>query len=257
MNLKKIFSFISYLILGGFLFFILSLFAWSWLVPPFIIFYIITLFIAIKENNKRMGYLATGTIVLLYVIAIGSSVLLTCDMSSSWGGERQTCSCLGVKQWGLYQLVISDGGWSTSCIGIPYNKVISNNYLFSSAEKEIQQRMGSSDLIYVSGGLNWVADPGKTLTRLVAIRNFNTIVNPEGNSFTVEFQPTDDKGNSSWFKISQPGKIKVGEKKTAPIEVRLPKGLPPGTSYSFSIVVKRDNAEYETQSIIVSVKEKE
>ncbi len=128
---------------------------------------------------------------------------------------------------------------------------------FATAEKEMQVRMGSSDLIYVSGGLNWVADPGKTLIRLVAIQNFDTTVNPEGNSFTVEFQPTDGTGNSSWFKISQPGKIKVGERKTAPIEVRLPKGLPPGTSYSFSIVVKRDNIDYETQSIIVSVKEKE
>ena len=125
---------------------------------------------------------------------------------------------------------------------------------FSSAEKEIQQRMGASDRIYVSGGFNWAVEPGKSLARLIAIQNFDEDLTSSAD-FKVEIQATDNKGSKEWFVISQPGPIKAGERANVPVEVTLPKGLPPGSSYTFLIKILKNNEEYATQSIIVSIKE--
>lgn len=125
---------------------------------------------------------------------------------------------------------------------------------FSSAEKEIQQRMGASDEIYVSGGLRWETEPGKPLARLIGIQNFDENLDSSA-TFKVEITPTDNKGKVEWFTISQPGPVSVGERTTVPVEVRLPSGLPPGSSYSFIITVTKNNQEYASQSIIVAVKE--
>ncbi len=125
---------------------------------------------------------------------------------------------------------------------------------FESAEKEIQQRMGSTDKIYVSGGLRWEVEPGKPLARAVGIQNFDEDLS-SSSEFKVQITPTDSKGKSDWFTISQPGAIKPGDKATVPVEIRLDKGIPPGSSYSFRITVLKDNAEYASQSIILAVKE--
>src|SRR3989338_6565626 len=125
---------------------------------------------------------------------------------------------------------------------------------FEQAEKEIQQRIGATDRIYVSGGLTWTIEPGKPLGRLVAIQNFDENLESSAD-FKVEIKPTDGKGKEEWFKISQPGKIKAGNRATVPIEVRLPTGLPPGSSYAFIIRVGKGSEEYSSQSIIVSIKE--
>ncbi len=125
---------------------------------------------------------------------------------------------------------------------------------FEQADKEIQSKMGSTEKFYVSGGFTWTVDPGTAVGRLVVIQNFDENLDSSGD-FKVEIKPTDKKGSETWFVISQPGKIKAGEKAKVPIEVRLPKGLPPGTSYSFVVKVYKNNQEYESQSIIVSVKD--
>ena len=125
---------------------------------------------------------------------------------------------------------------------------------FEQAEKEIQQRMGSTDKIYVSGGLTWTVEPGKALARLVSIQNFDENLESSAD-FKVQIKPTDNKGKEEWFKISQPGKVKAGSRASVPLEVRLPAGLPPGSSYAFLITVYKGSEEYASQSIIVSVKE--
>jgi len=125
---------------------------------------------------------------------------------------------------------------------------------FENAEKEIQQRMGSTDKIYISGGLRWEVEPGKAIARVVGIQNFDEDLDSSAK-FEVKVVSTDNKGKEDWFKISQPGDIKAGEKATVPVEIKLPKGLPPGSSYSFKVVVKKNNEEYSAQSIIVAVKE--
>lgn len=125
---------------------------------------------------------------------------------------------------------------------------------FSDAEREIQQRMGASDNIYVSGGLRWEAEPGEAFARVVGIRNFDE--NPDSSAnFIVDILPTDNKGKKEWFTIGQPGNIMAGKIGTVPIEVRLPSSTPPGTSYTFRIIVKKGNEEHASQPIIISVKE--
>ncbi len=125
---------------------------------------------------------------------------------------------------------------------------------FADAEREIQQRMGASDKIYVSGGIRWEAEPGEAFARVVGIRNFDP--NPDSSaSFTVDMISTDNRGETEWFTITQPGNIKAGEINTVPIEVRLPSSIPPGTSYPFRIVVKKGNEEHASQGIIISIKE--
>ena len=124
---------------------------------------------------------------------------------------------------------------------------------FSSAEKEIQQRMGATDKMYVSGGLRWEVEPGKPIARLIAIQNFDEDLS-SSSEFQVEITPTGDKGEEDWFTISQPGSIKAGDVATVPVEVLLPKGLPPGSSYPFRVKLLKGNTEYATQSIIVAVK---
>ena len=125
---------------------------------------------------------------------------------------------------------------------------------FSDAEKEIQQRMSSTDKIYVSGGLNWEIEPGISLPRVVGIQNFDENLESSGK-FSVEILPTDTTGKKEWFVIAQPGNIKTGEKASVPVEVKFPKGLPPGNSYSFNIRVLKDGKDYASQGIIVAIKE--
>ena len=125
---------------------------------------------------------------------------------------------------------------------------------FGSAEKEIQQRLGATDEMYISGGLRWELEPGKSAARLIAIQNFDDDLSAS-HDFKVEINPTDNKGSKDWFFISQPGKLKVGEKTNIPVEVKLPNGIIPGSSFSFKVVALRDNIEYASQPIIISVKE--
>ncbi len=125
---------------------------------------------------------------------------------------------------------------------------------FADAEREIQQRIGASDKIYVSGGLRWEAEPGKSLARVIGIRNFDP--NPDSSApFTVDMISTDNRGEKEWFIITQPGEIKAGEISIVPIEVKLPSSIPPGTSYPFRIVVKKGNEEHASQGVIISVQE--
>ncbi len=124
---------------------------------------------------------------------------------------------------------------------------------FDQAQKQIQQGMGATDKIFVSGGLTWTVEPGKPLPGLVAIRNFDENID-SSSDFKVQIKPTDSNGKETWFKISQPGKIKAGEVANVPIQVTLPNGLPPGSSYSFLITVFKGADEYSSQSILVAVK---
>ncbi len=123
---------------------------------------------------------------------------------------------------------------------------------FSSAEKEIQQRMGATEEMYVSGGLYWEVEPGKPLVRYVGIQNFGD--ETTASDFKIEVIPGDTKGKKEWFLVPPVGKLEPGDKSGVPIEVTLPKGAPPGTSYPFTIKVLKANTEYSSQSIIVAVK---
>ena len=124
---------------------------------------------------------------------------------------------------------------------------------FAKASKEIQDHMGATEKINV-GGLRWEVEPGKPIARAVGIKFFDD--NPSATAtFKVEINPTADRGSKDWFTISEPGKLKAGDQSIVPVEVKIPSSVPPGSSYSFLVVVSKENVEYASQPIIVSVKE--
>ena len=123
---------------------------------------------------------------------------------------------------------------------------------FRSAEKEIQQRMGASDKIYVSG-VNFEIESGKSTVFTVGVQNFGE--ETTASKFKIDVISGNAESKKEWFTLPPEDNLKPGEKKGFPIKITLPKGAPPGKSYTFSIKVYKGSEEYASQSIIVSVKE--
>jgi len=95
---------------------------------------------------------------------------------------------------------------------------------------------------------------GKSLNIYLGIQNLDEDLDSRAK-FKVIITPLEDKGKEEWFVIAQPSNIKVGEKSIVPLQVTLPKGLPPGTSYTYTIQVFKNDKEYSSQGIILRVKE--
>ncbi|MBI2148050.1 hypothetical protein HYU23_00060 [Candidatus Woesearchaeota archaeon] len=124
---------------------------------------------------------------------------------------------------------------------------------FRAAEKEVQQRMGASDKIYVSG-VNFEVESGKSTVFTVGVQNFGEETTV--SKFKIDIVPGDTKiKKDEWFTLPPEDNLKPGDKKGFPVKVTLPKGAPPGKSYTFTIRVFKNNEEYASQAIIVSVKE--
>ncbi|MDD5649946.1 MAG: hypothetical protein PHF86_05920 [Candidatus Nanoarchaeia archaeon] len=122
---------------------------------------------------------------------------------------------------------------------------------FASAQKLILENMGNNEKFYVSG-LSFDVTSGKKLDLTVGIQNFGTL--GETNKFKLEITPGEGGGDVKWFTLPGEQEIAIGDKKGLPVVLTIPKGIAPGTSYSFTIKALKDGQFYDSDSIVVSVK---
>lgn len=122
---------------------------------------------------------------------------------------------------------------------------------FAGAQKLIMQQMSSGEKFYING-LTFNVEPGKPTTITIGIQNFGK----EGasNKFKIEVSPGEG-ASASWFEIPEELEIAVGAKKGIPLSLKVPKGTEPGSSFSFTIKALKDGQFYDSDSIIVNVKE--
>jgi len=122
---------------------------------------------------------------------------------------------------------------------------------FAAAQKLIENQMGNNEKFFVAGSSFDVAS-GKSITINVGVQNFGT----SGTTNKFKLEVTAGEGaDSSWVTIPAEEEISVGDKKGIPIVLKVPKGTQPGTSYSFIIKALKDGQFYDSDAIIVTVKE--
>jgi hypothetical protein len=121
MNLKKIGLFTLFFIIGIFSFGLITIFGSfkvgyvSLFLPLFFIVFVMFFVMMMKEySNKKLIVIVSLIVVYWLIIVIPFP---KCDSWSKWGGESQTCTCIGINK---YSFGISDAGWS-QCVGIPIN----------------------------------------------------------------------------------------------------------------------------------------
>ena len=122
---------------------------------------------------------------------------------------------------------------------------------FTTAEKEIQGKMGASDKFYVSG-LNFEVASGKKVTISTGIQNFG--MQGEINKFKVEAIPGEG-ASADWFTIPEEQAIEVGDVKGIPMVISMPAGTEPGSVFSFTLTAYKDGNPYDSESMLVTVKE--
>jgi len=132
-----------------------------------------------------------------------------------------------------------------------FEKVITlTDEAFRSAQKEVQDKMGSSEKFYVSG-LAFDIESGKDIIVYVGVQNFG---DPgESNTFKIRASSTQVTA-SEWFNLPDPQVVLVGDKAGLPLGIKVPKGTPKDTSYPFTIEALKDNTHYASQAILVRVK---
>ncbi|MBI4453977.1 hypothetical protein HY636_05015 [Candidatus Woesearchaeota archaeon] len=119
MNWKKIVLFILFLVIGTFVFGVITVVSnyISLFLPLFFIAYVIFLVLILKEySNKKI------IIILLIFIIYFLIMTLKFPECSSWGyfgSKTKDCTCIGIEKrsW-----MIMDASWS-QCVGIPFNYV--------------------------------------------------------------------------------------------------------------------------------------
>lgn len=119
------------------------------------------------------------------------------------------------------------------------------------AEKLIQEQMGSDEKFYISG-FTFDIEGGKSTVVYMGIQNFGEL--GLRNIFKVDIEPGEQGGTKEWFTLPAPLSIEVGERKGVPLEIKVPRGLEPGNSYTFTVNVLKDDQPYDSQPIIVRVK---
>ncbi|MDD5331782.1 MAG: hypothetical protein PHE43_03095 [Candidatus Nanoarchaeia archaeon] len=123
---------------------------------------------------------------------------------------------------------------------------------FQAGEKLIQDQMSSNEKFYVSG-VTFVIESGKSITVHTGIQNFG---DPgKSNAFKLDVKVGDAGGSKSWFVLPPEQTIGVGSKKAFPFVINVPDGTEPGKSFTFTIEALKDGKAYDSQAIIVQVKE--
>lgn len=122
---------------------------------------------------------------------------------------------------------------------------------FASAQKLIVGQMGANEKFYVAGS-SFDVESGKSVTINVGIQNFGT--SGTTNKFKIEVT-AGEGADSKWFTIPGEQEVRVGDKKGIPIVLKTPKGTEPGKSFSFVIKALKDGQFYDSDAIVVSVKE--
>lgn len=124
---------------------------------------------------------------------------------------------------------------------------------FTTAEKMIQENMGSSDKFYVSG-LQFDIDSGKSRVISVGIQNFGKKDEINKFSLTVSSEKELCKPEE-WFTLPGSFELLAGDKVGVPVEIKAPKGVEPGTTCPFTVKALEEGQLYGSQPIIVKVKE--
>lgn len=122
---------------------------------------------------------------------------------------------------------------------------------FRTAEKLIQEQMGSDEKFYISG-LTFEVAGGKSLVVYTGVQNFGAA--GTSNKFRMEIEPGGQGGDATWFTLPPVLDIGVGQRKAFPFEIRIPKGTEPGSTFTFTVKVFKDDQLYDNQPIIVKVK---
>ena len=122
---------------------------------------------------------------------------------------------------------------------------------FRAAEKLIQEQMGSDEKFYISG-LTFEIEGGKSTVVYTGIQNFGT--QGVSNKFRMEIEIGAQGGDQTWFTLPSALDVAVGQKKALPFEIKIPRGTEPGSSFTFTVKVFKDDQLYDSQPIIVKVK---
>lgn len=124
---------------------------------------------------------------------------------------------------------------------------------FATAEKMIQENMGSSDKFYVSG-LKFDVGSGESVIVHVGVQSFGKQDEIKKYSLSAN---SDSAGcdAKTWFTLPDAFEMRAGDKMGVPVEVKVPKGTEPGTTCPFTIKALEDGKLYGSQPIIVKVKE--
>ncbi len=130
---------------------------------------------------------------------------------------------------------------------------------FRDADREIKERIGANQKVYVSG-VTFELDPGKSTTINIGVQNFGT--ETTSSIFTLQVVSGTKVvsgpkvGGDIWFLANNAGiAVNVGEKKGLPTLLQLPKGVEPGSSYTFTLNVYKGREVYGSEAILVKVKE--
>ncbi len=137
--------------------------------------------------------------------------------------------------------------------GVFENVNILGDQAFTQAQKEIQQRMGASDKIYIPG-IEFKVESGKSSTITVGIQNFATNDETTASVFSVQIEVGESGGKKEWFTLPPKQTIPVGDKKGLPLGISIPKGTQPGKNFTFTIKVLKGTEVYDSQGIIVTAK---
>lgn len=121
MNWKKIGLFILFLIIGFFLFGLITVFGSfefayrSLFLPLFFLAFVVFLVLILKQYSRKK--LIVIILLILVYWLIMAIPFPTCDSWGEWHGPSQTCTCIGIEK---HVSGIFDAGWS-QCVGIPTN----------------------------------------------------------------------------------------------------------------------------------------
>ncbi len=121
MNWKKIGLFILFLIIGIFLFGLITVIGsfevgyLSLFLPLFFIAFVVFLVLILKEYSKKKLIVIILLFVIYWLIIVIPFPI--CDSWGEWGGTSQECTCIGLEKatFGIF-----DASWS-QCVGIPIN----------------------------------------------------------------------------------------------------------------------------------------
>ena len=123
--------------------------------------------------------------------------------------------------------------------------------VFRQAQEEINRNMAPDQKFYV-GGTTITVKSGKQTPVNAGVQNFGDI-EEQTNQFSLSIKPGDQGGSENWFVLPPKISVPVGEKKATPFIIKLPKGIEPGKTYTFTVTALKDGQLYDSQIIIIVV----
>jgi len=162
MNWKKVGLFVLFLIIGIFLFGLITIIGsfevgyLSFFLPLFFIAFVVFLVLILKEYSKKKLMTIILLIVIYWLIILIPFPI--CDSWGKWGETSRECTCIGFEKT---TFGISDAGWSR-CVGFPINKREEFRGTFSPRQSEIQEQIEQQILE------DLIVSPNKKLSFLIS-----------------------------------------------------------------------------------------